>query len=161
MLLNADIGDRAVRERAPCECLYDRVGCRLRLHTIRSSDKITEFGVTFAVQDVFHVLEEIFPRRFGGAAGDYQLVEARDGQGLPRYTILVNPRLPVVDEGRLPAAFLAEMGKLQHYYGFMTSAWAREQLITVRRAPPYATGAGKVLPFHRAGDSPVAGGTRR
>lgn len=161
VLLNVDIGDRAVRERAPCDCLYDRLGCRLRLHTIRSSDKITELGVTFAVQDVFHVLEEIFPRRFGGAAGDYQLVETGDGQGLPRYTILVNPRLTVVDEGRLPAAFLAELGKLQPYYGFMTSAWAREELITVRRAQPYATAAGKVLPFHRTGDSPIVRGTRR
>ena len=30
----------------------------MRLHGIRSSDKITEFGVTFAVRDVFHVVEE-------------------------------------------------------------------------------------------------------
>ena len=161
VLLNVDIGDRAVLSRAPCECLYDRLGCHLRLHTIRSTDKITELGVTFAIHDVFHVLEEIFPRRFGGAAGDYQLVEARDAQGLARYTILVNPRLFAVETRGLPAAFLSEMGKLQHYYRFMASAWAREHLITARRAEPHATAAGKIIPFHRAADSPAApAGTR-
>ena len=93
VLLNVDIGDRAVIDRRPCDCAYGRLGCDVRLHTIRSSDKITEFGVTFAVQDVFHVLEDALPRRFGGAAGDYQLVEDQDADGLPRYTIMVDPRL--------------------------------------------------------------------
>ena len=152
VLLNADIGDHAVLETRRCDCLYDRLGCRLLLHTILSSDKITELGVTFAVPDVFHVLEDVFPRRFGGAAGDYQLVEARDAQGLPRYTILVNPALPAIDEERLPAAFLSEMGKLEGYYRFMTAAWAREQFIGVRRGAPLAGPLGKVLPFHRVAD---------
>ena len=49
VLLNTDIGDRAVLETRRCGCLYDQLGCRLLLHTIRSSDKITELGVTFAV----------------------------------------------------------------------------------------------------------------
>lgn len=156
ILLNADIGDRAVMETRRCDCLYDRLGCHLRLHSIRSSDKITELGVTFAVQDVFHVLEDVLPRRFGGTAGDYQLVEARDAQGLPRYTMLVNPALPGIDERRLPAAFLSEMGKLEGYYRFMTAAWAREKLIGVRRAPPLAGPLGKVLPFHRIADTSAA-----
>jgi hypothetical protein len=153
VLLNADIGDRAVMETRRCDCLYDRLGCHLRLHTIRSTDKITELGVTFAVQDVFHVLEDVFPRRFGGAAGDYQLVEARDARGLPRYTMLVNPTLPGIDEERLPAAFLSEMGKIEGYYRFMTAAWARERFIGVRRGPPLAGPLGKVLPFHRIPDT--------
>ena len=161
VLLNADIGDRAVLETRRCDCLYDRLGCHQLLHTIRSSDKITELGVTFAVPDVFHVLEDVFPRRFGGAAGDYQLVETRDPQGLPRYTILVNPALPAIDEGRLPAAFLSEMGKLESYYRFMTAAWAREHFIAVRRGAPLAGPLGKVLTFHRVADpSTVAPGER-
>ncbi|HXJ83496.1 MAG TPA: hypothetical protein VMS64_33020 [Candidatus Methylomirabilis sp.] len=153
VLLNADIGDRAVLDTRRCECRYDRLGCHLRLHTIRSSEKITELGVTFAVQDVFRVVEDVLPGRFGGAAGDYQLVEARDEQGLPRYTILVNPSLPGIDEERLAAVFLSELGKLEGHYRFMTAAWARERFIGVRRGPPLAGPLGKVLPFHRINDT--------
>ncbi len=151
VLLNADIGDRAVLDHSACDCGYGRLGCHLRLHTIRSADKITEFGVTFAVQDVFHVLEEALPRQFGGGASDYQLVEDRDANGLPRYTIVVDPRLSGIDDGAVPAAFLREMAKLQGHYGFMTAVWERERMVGVRRDAPRASAAGKVLPFYRAG----------
>ena len=151
VLLNADIGDRAVITRGSCSCRYGRLGCDLRLHTIRSSDKITEFGVTFAVQDVFHVLEETLPRRFGGEAGDYQLVEDRDVDGLPRYTLVVDPRVSGIDAGDVPQAFLREMAKLERHYGFMAAVWAREKIITVRREAPVAGSSGKMLPFYRRG----------
>jgi phenylacetate-coenzyme A ligase PaaK-like adenylate-forming protein len=151
VLLNVDIGDRAVIEQAPCDCAYGRLGCEVRLHTIRSSDKITEFGVTFAVQDVFHVLEDALPRRFGGEAGDYQLVEDRDANGLPRYTIVVDPRLSGIDAGDVPDTFLREMAKLERHYGFMAAVWAREKIITVRREAPLAGSSGKRLPFYRKG----------
>jgi hypothetical protein len=160
VLLNADIGDCAVMQTARCDCRYDRLGCHLRLHHIRSSDKITELGVTFAVPDVFHVLEEVFPRRFGGAPGDYQLVEARDARGLPHYTMLVNPRLPGIGPEELPAAFLSELGRLEGYYRFMASAWEREKLIRVRRGPALRSPSGKVLAFHRMHDSPLADSDR-
>jgi hypothetical protein len=149
VLLNTDIGDRAVLETRRCDCLYDRLGCHLCLHTIRSSDKLTALGANFAVSDVFRVLEETFPRRFGGAAGDYQLVETVNPEGLKRYTILVSPALSRIDYGCLPDAFLSELSKLRSFYGFMASAWARESMIDVRRAAPIATSRGKVLPFHR------------
>jgi hypothetical protein len=153
VLVNVDIGDRAVIERRACDCTYGRLGCDVRLHTIRSSDKITEFGVTFALQDVFHVLEDALPGRFGGSAGDYQLVEDRNEQGLARYTILVNPALDNIDEAIVPHAFLSEIGRLRDYYGAMASTWSRERLIRVRRASPVAGPSGKVLPFHRVDET--------
>jgi hypothetical protein len=155
VLVNVDIGDRAVVESGRCDCLYDRLGCRVRLHTIRSTDKITEFGVTFALPDVFHVLEAVLPARFGGHAGDYQLVEDRDAHGLARYTILVNPAL-TIDARELPGAFLSSLGRLRDYYGAMTSTWAKEQLIRVQQAPPIVSRSGKVLPFHRVTDADPA-----
>lgn len=153
VLLNTDIGDRAVMERRRCDCLYDRLGCQVVLHTIRSSDKITEFGVTFAVSDVAHVLEEALPRRFGGAAGDFQLVEARSAEGLPRYTLLVNPALSGFDDQTAPEFFLSELAKVRSYYGFMAQMWSREKIIRVQRGEPLATGRGKVLPFHRTAET--------
>ncbi|MCW5982167.1 MAG: hypothetical protein KIT09_29035 [Bryobacteraceae bacterium] len=153
VLLNTDIGDRAAITRRRCDCLYDRLDCRTTLHAIRSSDKITEFGVTFAVSDVAQVLEEALPRRFGGAAGDFQLVEARDALGLAHYTLRVSPALEGVDAGAAPEAFLAELAKVRSYYGFMARMWARERIVGVERGAPLATGRGKVLPFHRATES--------
>lgn len=150
VLLNADIGDRAVFGERRCGCLYDRVGCRLELHGIRSSDKITELGVTFAVRDVHHVLEDVLPRRLGGAAGDYQLVESRDQHGLPRYTLRLDPGLRDIDDAIVTATFLAELGRLERHYGFMASTWGREGMIQVRRGAPLASASGKVLSFHRA-----------
>jgi phenylacetate-coenzyme A ligase PaaK-like adenylate-forming protein len=150
VLLNADIGDRAVIDRADCECLYGRLGCHVRLRQIRSADKITEFGVTFAVSDVFRVLEEIFPARFGGVAGDYQLVETRAADGLPEYAMVVNPRLDGIDGDAVVAAFFSEMGKVEDHYRFMAAAWAREKVVRVRRMQPLIGPSGKVLPFYRA-----------
>jgi hypothetical protein len=152
VLINVDIGDRAMMETAACDCAYGRAGCSVRLHAIRSSDKITEFGVTFALHDVFHVLEEALPRRFGGGAGDYQLVEDRDANGLPRYTIVVSEGLPAIDEHDVPDAFLREMGKLQDHYRFMAAAWARDRIVRIRRGPPAISPAGKVLPFYRTAE---------
>ena len=153
VLLNADIGDRAVFSERRCGCLYDRVGCRLELYRIRSSDKITELGVTFVVHDVHQVLEQVLPRRLGGSAGDYQLVESRDRHGLPRYTLLLDPGLRDLDDAVVTTTFLAELGRLERHYGFMTSTWAREGLIRVRRGAPLAGPSGKVLSFHRASDA--------
>jgi phenylacetate-coenzyme A ligase PaaK-like adenylate-forming protein len=149
VLLNTDIGDRAVIEQARCDCLYSRLGCHVRLHQIRSADKITEFGVTFAVRDVFRVLEEIFPVRFGGAAGDYQLVEMRTANGLPESAMVVNPRLPGIDDDTVLAAFFSEMGRLEDHYQFMAAAWARENVVRVSRSLPMIGPSGKVLPFYR------------
>jgi len=161
VLLNADIGDRAIITGQRCGCLYDRLGCRLRLHSIRSSDKITELGVTFAVRDVCHVLEDVLPRRIGGVAGDYQLVEARDRDGLPCYVIVVNPELRDVDDAGVPAAFLAELARLERHYRFMASTWERDGLIQVRRGAALASASGKVLAFHRTSEGPPAAAAGR
>lgn len=152
VLLNVDIGDRAMITSDPCDCLYDRLGCRMRLHSIHSADKITELGVTFAVADVFHLLEEALPRQFGGVAGDYQLVEARNADGLARYVMRINPTLAAIDEEAVVAAFFAELARLEDHYRPMVSAWARDRLVRVERAPALAAGSGKVLPFHRIVD---------
>lgn len=148
-LINVDIGDRAVIERRRCDCLYDRLGCTTVLHTIRSSDKITEYGVNIAVADVFQVLEEALPRRFGGAAGDYQLVESPEDSGLPRYTLYADPRVGRLDEGEIEATFLSELARLRTYYGYMTEILRKERALTVRRATPVRTARGKAFAFYR------------
>jgi hypothetical protein len=151
-ILNTDIGDRGVIHYRRCDCLYDRLGCHQTVHTIRSADKLTEFGVTIWLADVYHVLETVLPRRYRAAASDFQLVETRTPDGLPRYVLLVDPRVPGVDAPAAAQLFLDELGKQKPYYGFMTSIWEREKVLEIRRQPPIATGSGKMLPFVRLQD---------
>ena len=150
ILINTDIGDRGVIAERRCDCLYDQLGCRQTIHTIRSSDKITEFGVTFQVPDVFYVLEEILPRRFGARTGDFQLVEERDDQGLPRYTLRIRPEASGAEPDRVREAFLSELGKRRSYYGFMVEIWRKEGIVRAERNVPLVSRRGKILPFHRA-----------
>lgn len=153
VLINADIGDRAVLDHgAACGCTYDRLGCTQQLSSVRSADKITELGVTFAVRDVQHVLEDALPRRLGGVAGDYQLVEERCASGLPRYTVRVHPRLDV-SEVSVAEAFLDELGGLARPYGFMAATWRRAGIVRASRAPALIAPSGKVPIFHRVPES--------
>ncbi len=149
ILLNTDIGDRAFLYTRDCGCLYARLGSRLCLHTIRSSDKVTSYGVTFQVADFYKVVEEVLPHRFGGGAGDYQLVETENEGGFQHYTILVNPELPGIDETTLRSAFLTETAKLRNAYGMMVLLWEKENAVSVRRGQPIASPRGKVFPFYR------------
>jgi hypothetical protein len=153
VLINADIGDLArIDDAARCGCSYDRLGCTQQLSIVRSSDKITELGVTFAVRDVQQVLEDALPRRLGGMAGDYQLIEDRDAAGLPRYTVRVHPRLDV-SAACVADAFLAELGAVDRQYGFMVATWQRAGIVRARRAPALIAPSGKVPSFHRVPES--------
>lgn len=150
--LNTDIGDRGVIEYRNCDCLYDQMGCRQTIHTIRSSDKLTEFGVTIWAADVQDVLEEVLQRRFRTAPGDFQLVETQTSDGLPVYLLLVDPRVGEIEERTLAKLFLDELGRRKPHYSFMTAIWEREQVLQVRRHSPLVTSRGKVPSFYRVRD---------
>jgi len=147
--LNTDIGDCGVIQNRRCDCLYDRLGCRQMIHTIRSSDKVTGFGVTIWVADICHVLANVLPRRYQAADTDFQLVEARTEDGLPRYCLLVHPRVAPLDEQEVVKCFVRELGRRKTHYGFMTGIWEREKALSVHRHPPLVTERGKLLPFFR------------
>jgi hypothetical protein len=147
VLLNTEIGDSAVVETRACGCLFDEVGYVQHLHTIRSFEKITGFGVTFVAADLYRVIEEGLPRRFGGAVTDYQLVEAQDARGIPSYTLYVSPDVGPVADSTVIAAFLEELGRLTNHYRYMVNLWDQVDMIRVQRARPLKTSRGKVLPF--------------
>lgn len=151
VLLNAEIGDYAVLETRRCGCLFDEVGYYTHLHTIRSFEKLTGIGMTILGGDLFRVLEERVRPRFGGAVTDYQLIEEQDAAGLPRYSLLISPDVGPVDESRLVATFLDELGGLRSHYRFMTKLWAEAGVVRVQRRRPIATARGKVLPFRTLG----------
>jgi hypothetical protein len=151
VLLNAEIGDYAVIEARRCGCLFDEVGYFTHLHTIRSFEKLTGLGVTILGGDLFRVLEECLPRRFGGSVTDYQLLEEQGRDGRPRYTLLVSPGIGPIDDQQLIGMFLQELGALRHHYRFMTNLWREAGVVHVERRRPLATARGKVLPFRTLG----------
>lgn len=147
VLLNTEIGDQAITEIRTCGCLFDELGYVQHLHTIRSFEKLTGLGVTFAGADLFRLLEEELPKKFGGNATDYQLVEEQDSRGLPRYSLMVSPDVGAVDEEALVAIFLEGLAEMRRSYRFMVNAWSEAHLVRVVRRRPLQTAAGKLLPF--------------
>src|SRR5262249_40970218 len=93
ILLNTDIGDVGRIERRPCDCLLGRLGYDLHLSEVRSFQKLTGDGTTFLAPDLYPLLEDVLPRRFGGSIGDYQLVRRQDAQGIARCTLRIEPRI--------------------------------------------------------------------
>ena len=151
VLLNTDIGDTAVLETRSCGCMLDELGYRRHLHTVRSSQKLTGEGVTFLGADIVHVLEEVLPRRFGGAITDYQLVEEQTTHGLPRYTLLASPEIGALDEDAVVATFLGALGTLRRPYGVMVNQWRATNALRIKRSRPIPTARGKLLPFRTLG----------
>jgi hypothetical protein len=146
VLINAEIGDSAVIVDDETGRYAGELGYTRRLHTIRSFRKFTAWGTTFAQADLYHVLEEALPRRFGGSLADYQLVERVDERGLCYITLRASPAVGACTDEALRSALLSELGRLRGYYGLMTTVIAQADAVKVERRSPVPTSRGKVLP---------------
>jgi len=151
VLLNTEIGDYGVLEQRDCGCPFDALGYTRHLHTVRSFDKLTGIGMTFVGADLFELLESDLPRRFGGAAGDYQLLEEQDANGLPVYRLLVDPAVGPLDDAAVIAAFLDALAVKRNHYRYMATAWRDADVLRVERRRPLVTARGKVFPFRTLG----------
>jgi len=123
------------------------LGWHTHLHTIRSFEKLSAGGVTFADADVVQILADFLPRRFGGGPTDYQLVEDLHQYDQPRLFLLVHPRVGPVNSGLLAAAFLEALGRQSEAYGAMAMQWRESGFLRVQRRAPHATSSGKILHF--------------
>lgn len=146
VLINVEIGDSAFVQTRTDGLPASKWGYDLTLHTIRSFRKITSFGVTLAVGDLYPVVEEFLPRRFGGNLGDYQLVERQDAGGVSSLVLLVAPSVEGIDEKQLVRELLREVGSKRSYYRPMTEMVEAAAAISIERSPPGCTARGKVLP---------------
>ena len=147
LLLNVESGDTAVLEERDCGCVVGAAGLGLHLHTIRSYEKLTSDGTNFLGGDVIRLVEDDLPRRFGGGPTDYQLVEDEHG-GLPRVRLLVSPRIGAVDERALLERTHAGLAEGPGYRRMMADIWRDGSTLTVERAEPISTRAGKIPAFH-------------
>jgi hypothetical protein len=146
ILINAELGDSAYLRPSPAASPARLLGYDVSLHTIRRFREITAFGVTFAVADLYPVIERVLPARFGGGPGDYQLVEHQDDHGIARLRLHVDPSVGPLDPDVVRTSLLEAMSGLRTYYGFMAAMLDQAGAVEVRREPAQRTAAGKILP---------------
>ena len=146
--LNLELGDSArITERA-CGCPLEEIGLRTHMSGIRSFEKLSSEGTSFARDDVLRILEEVLPARFGGTALDYQVVEEEAADGSNQLILRIHPDVGPLDEDAVRAGLIEALGSGSLVDEYQAHLIQRAQSIVVRRLVPLATPAGKVLPFH-------------
>jgi hypothetical protein len=144
---NTELGDYARFERRACDCLLGEIGLTTHFSEARSFEKLSGEGVTFVRSNVVQILEDVLPRRFGGTALDYQIVEEEATDSSTRLVLRVDPAVGDVDSEALRSVLLAELGKGGLVDRHHAELLRRAGSVRVVRQPPLPTAAGKMLPF--------------
>jgi hypothetical protein len=144
ILLNTEIGDYGVLESRSCGCPLEGYGFTTHVRDIQSFGLLTSEGTTLLAVDMIRVLEEVLPARFGGSPLDYQMIEEEDADGFSRLTLLVHPRIHLVDEAEVVRTVVA------HSRGVNRALWTAAGTIRVKRAEPVTTARGKFVPLRLA-----------
>ncbi len=143
--INVSMGDEAEMEDRPCGCPLEAGGLGLRLHTVRSFEKLTGGGMTFFDADIIRILEDVLPSRFGGTATDFQLLEEERGLGESVLYLLVHPRLGPLENAEVAKVFLESVSAGDGVSRVMGLNWQASNILRVERRPPVSTASGKIL----------------
>ena len=150
VMLNVSLGDQAdFLPDAPCGCPLGEIWPK-RIANIKSFEKLTCAGMNILDTDVIRILDEVLPKRFGGAATDYQLLEKEDDDGVPGLQLLARPELGPLDEAELVRAFMQELRSESETSNTMGMTWEQGGVLKVVRRAPYSTVSGKILHLHLA-----------
>jgi hypothetical protein len=145
IMLNVEMDDFGEAEVRRCGCVLDDLGLDTHLSSIRSFTKLTGEGAAVPGAECVRILEEVFPREFGGQSIDYQLLEQEDGEHVTRLFLLISPDVGPVDERRVLDRFAEELrrGSLGGQ-----QLWRAADSMRVLRRRPILTPMGKLLPLH-------------
>jgi hypothetical protein len=157
LMLNVETGDYATVSERDCGCPFGELGFSTHLSTIRSYDKLTSEGATFAATAIYGLLEEVLPARFGGGPTDYQLVE-EEVDSLPRVSLLVRPSVGEIDEADLLATVY---DRLKSYSAAGALEWRQGDTLRVVRRDPYEKASAKIMPLHVNRDTVTSGDASR
>jgi hypothetical protein len=149
LMINVESDDYAVLEERECGCPFGELGMSLHMRDIRSYEKLTSEGNHFLGADLFLLVDEVLPARFGGRPGDYQLAEEEFG-GLTAVSVVVRPTVgPVADDEVIDTvlAFLRATPRNR----LMAEIWASSGTLRVDRREPHLTPSAKILPLHILG----------
>ena len=149
LMINVELGDFGVLGTRQCGCPWDRFGFTTHLHTIRSYEKLTSEGMHFTGSDLLALVDDLLPRRFGGAPTDYQFVEEERG-GLPSVSLIVSPRVNGVSADAVADLVLRTLGARDPAHRMMAAIWRDGRTLTIVRREPHATRTGKILALHVA-----------
>ena len=105
-------------------------------------------GVTLVGNEMVQILENVLPRRFGGTALDYQILEEEDASHLTRLFLVVSPRVPIADEAEVVRTLYEALDASSASAGVASALWRQADSIKVRRAEPVWTARGKMMPLH-------------
>ena len=147
ILLNVESDDYGVVETRSCGCLFGQLGFGQHLYNIRSFAKLTGSGVTIAGSDFVRILEEVLPQKYGGGATDYQLLEEEDSRGQTHLSLIISPRVGVVDEGDVIATVLSELRRGAYGGKLAAGLWSQANALEVKRMYPVSL-FGKVTTLH-------------
>ena len=147
MLLNVESDDYGVMETRNCGCLLQQLGFGQHLYNIRSFAKLTGSGMTILGSDFVRILEDVLPRKYGGGATDYQLLEEEDGHGETRLSLIISPGIGVVDDGKVIETVLGELRRNVHGGKLAAGFWSQANTLQIKRMYPVSS-SGKVTTLH-------------
>ncbi|MFN8523954.1 MAG: hypothetical protein U0821_12715 [Chloroflexota bacterium] len=147
VMLNADMGDFGeVFSETHC-CKLGTIGYGTHIARTRSYEKLTGEAVTFVVADAARLVEDVLPSTFGGTPLDFQLAEEEAPSGEMRLVVRAHPALGDIDEQAVRNVVIRELGREGGVAAHMAALWRSAGTVRIARVAPYATPAGKVLPF--------------
>jgi hypothetical protein len=158
VFLNVWLGDQAQLSERRCGCPLETIGWTSHLHSIRSEEKLTAWGMSLLDSDIVRVLEEALPARFGGGPTHYQLVEDASEDGLPRLRLLIHPEVGAVDPAQATAAFLEAIAPGSGGERVTRLMWDQAGAVQVERRAPLVGASGKIHHIYpgAAGGAPLA-----
>jgi hypothetical protein len=146
--LNVEIDDYGTVEERRCGCPFEDLGFTTHIRDIRSFRKLTGEGITLIGSDMEQILDTVLPERFGGSVGDYQLWEEEDEQGLTRLSLVVSPRVRIDDEAAVIDTVMRTLSTMSSAAEGARAIWAQAGSLRVKRAEPFWTSRGKLMPLH-------------
>lgn len=150
VMLNVESDDYGVIETRSCGCPLEDYGLTDHLRHVKSYRKLTGEGVTLVGGEMVHILEEVLPARFGGSPLDYQLLEEEDERGFTRLSLVVSPRVEIVDEEQVVETLLQALGNASDAADQARALWRQAGSLRVKRAEPVWTSRGKLMPLRLA-----------
>jgi hypothetical protein len=151
VMINTELDDFGILETRVCHCPFGQLGLTTHLRNIRSAGKFTGEGVTLLESEMAHVVEEVLPRRFGGTAIDYQVLQEEDAHGIARVTLLVSPDIAIPSDADVIQTMLDALSHESLGAEAARQIWAQSGTLRVRRERPVATARGKLAPVYRPG----------
>lgn len=148
ILLNVEIDDYGTVEKRRCGCPLEELGFTTHIRDIRSFRKLTGEGITLIGSDMEHILDTVLPERFGGSPVDYQLWEEEDEQGLTRLSIVISPRVRIDDEQAVIDTVMQALSRMNSGAEGARAIWSQAGSLRVKRAEPFWTSRGKLMPLH-------------